>query len=256
MVTKYLFTPEGGFVTEIVMPEFKDTPEVCIWGGRVFVYVEGYSGLEEVLKERPFSLDILRDEEGVYVEAFGYFVPPDKLPAPLLPPMIYGDDPLSVVAAKIKGEHIAGDRVYVPDQEPGVMRRLCECNLERGYHFNTCIIATTGVKAGIARAVYVKPVEEGGPELCEYCNARGSHQILCPRIKWGKAGFEPEEAPSRMAPGTPFNCSFCFSGVTFINDATHPSYGDIRFCREECKEHYIRRNAEPVGPDSFGGSDY
>ena len=35
-----LFTADGGFVTDFVMPPFQKLPEVCIWGSRTFALRE------------------------------------------------------------------------------------------------------------------------------------------------------------------------------------------------------------------------
>ncbi len=68
-ITVKLFTPEGGFVSTVTMPAFQIMPQVLVWGARSFVHVDGLEMFEE--GDAP---DI--GDEGAYIEAFAYHVPP------------------------------------------------------------------------------------------------------------------------------------------------------------------------------------
>jgi hypothetical protein len=64
-----LYTPEGGFVTTVTMPNFKPEPQVLVWGARTFVYVDSFPDFFESVPDQD-------PEDGCYVEAFAYHVPP------------------------------------------------------------------------------------------------------------------------------------------------------------------------------------
>lgn len=66
-----LFTPEGGFVAEVVVPEMQNKPEVLIWGARVFIHIDSY----ELVEFEP--LPGIEAAEGCYIEAFAYHCPPE-----------------------------------------------------------------------------------------------------------------------------------------------------------------------------------
>lgn len=72
--TEKLYTAQGGYVSDVVIPAFVEKPPVLIWGCRVFMYADAA---------------MLDEAEGdCYIEVFGYFVPPSpddpKAPATLL----------------------------------------------------------------------------------------------------------------------------------------------------------------------------
>lgn len=65
-----LFSRDGGFVTEVVIPPFHDPPEVLMWSARIFVLPNPDNYGHRHVKDLP-------SEEGVtfYVEAWAYIVP-------------------------------------------------------------------------------------------------------------------------------------------------------------------------------------
>lgn len=163
MSIERLFTPEGGFVTEVTLPPFVTKPEVLIWGARVFVHVDSFdpeAAEVEAVLELPFPTD---SEDGCYVEAFGYYVPPT--PEELAPARQAGDaweEFVANVRPLVEGEVALYDRVYVdPAQSIGQeCSRACICdNLTPGYHWTACPVTTWGLLNGYARQVYMRDKE-------------------------------------------------------------------------------------------------
>jgi hypothetical protein len=65
-----MFSRDGGFVAEAVIPAFNDPPEAILWGVRLFVLPQPENYGHRHVRDLPPETDVT-----AYVEAWAYAIP-------------------------------------------------------------------------------------------------------------------------------------------------------------------------------------
>lgn len=221
-ITEKLYTPEGGFVAEVVVPKFLTKPEVLIWGSRVFVHIDSLVPDESNTSDIPvWSAE---NSEGCYMEAFGYYVPPTVEELPVF-------NAMSEMGIKLED---TAPELPVKDHYES-----------RGNSFYDLIsngLAT--IKAlGIEPNGIVIDLEERAKPPAEYAkeylgpDSFGGSDY--PDVRLGSFGIAGSKTFKYFEKGDPFKCAYCFFDYNFNPETcSQDSSKGYAFCSSLCAEKH------------------